>query len=249
MTGTWRNTERTGKRRVTRLSTIARSVPHVRHMDMDLIQWCPKCKRPQLFAEVKSSFVNKWEWEQTRKHASYYGHGCLAILVVEGKDVLGTVVYDSADDSFTTTPRAGEAYLTSVLERARDIHVCWLPLLQALQHLAPRRAQEEVQALWLSGRVTANGLGPASIVPAGRQGAMAARISAVTIKTATGDAVSEEKKVWVCPRGHPGKISIERPRCGICMGQMVEALWARAISRPARYAGRKGRPPRAGGKR
>lgn len=130
MTGTWRNKERTGKRHVTVLSGLARKVADVRHCDLDLYQWCPRCKRPQLFAEVKSQLVSKWEWEQTRRHASYYGHGCLAILVIEGRNVegqesLGCVVYDSADNSISDVNWTGEEYLTSVLERARDIHVCW----------------------------------------------------------------------------------------------------------------------------
>lgn len=141
-------------------------------MDLDLIQWCPECKRPQLFAEVKSSFVSRREWEQTRRHASYYGHGCLAILVIEGQDAIGTVVYDSADDSISEAPRAGEQYLTSVLERARDIHVCWLRWL-------------------VSGTRIASGLGPAFIVLAGRRAVMAARISAGMTRIVIGGALSE----------------------------------------------------------
>jgi hypothetical protein len=122
---TWRNQERTGKRHVTFLSGLARNVENVRHCDLDLYQWCPRCKRPQLFAEVKSTLVSRWQWEQTRRHAAYYGHGCLAILVVEGQGSIGCVVYDSADGSISDPDWTGEAYLTSVLERARDIHKCW----------------------------------------------------------------------------------------------------------------------------
>ena len=125
MTGTWRNTERTGRRHVTQLSGLARMVEDVRHCDLDLYQFCPRCKRPQLFAEVKSRLVSKWEWEQARRHAAYYGHGCLAILVIEGRESLGCVVYDSADDTISRVNWTGAGYLTSVLERARDIHVCW----------------------------------------------------------------------------------------------------------------------------
>lgn len=121
---TWRNVERTGRRQVTRLSTLARKVGNVRHMDLDLIQWCPRCKRPELFAEVKGRQVSTWEWEQTRRHAAYYGHGCLAILVIEKAGDVGCLVYDSADDTISGR-QSGEEYLTSVLERARDIHVCW----------------------------------------------------------------------------------------------------------------------------
>lgn len=126
MTGTWRNQERTGHRHVTQLSKLARTIGDVRHFDLDLYQTCPKCKRPELFAEVKSKLVPRWEWEQTRRHASYYGHGCLAILVIEHHNgALGCMVYDSADNSISEVDWTGEGYLTSVLERARDIHVCW----------------------------------------------------------------------------------------------------------------------------
>lgn len=107
------------------LSAAARQVEHVRHMDIDLTQWCPKCKRPQLFAEVKSKLVNKWEWEQTRRHAAFYGHGCLAILVIEGAGGTGLMTYDSADDSVSPVEWSGEEGVIRVLERARDTHVCW----------------------------------------------------------------------------------------------------------------------------
>lgn len=125
MTGTRRNIERTGTRHVTFLSALARHVEGVRHFDLDLYQTCPSCKRPQLFAEVKSHLVSRWEWEQTRRHAVYYGHGCLAILVIEG-NCLGFLVYDSADDSISSPDwLSGRQGLTAVLERARDIHKCW----------------------------------------------------------------------------------------------------------------------------
>ena len=125
MTGTWRNQERTGQRHVTQLSGLARKVEGVRHCDLDLYQFCPRCKRPELFAEVKSRLVSRWEWEQARRHAAYYGHGCLAILVIEGRESLGVTVYDSADNTISDVNWSGAGYLTSVLERARDIHVCW----------------------------------------------------------------------------------------------------------------------------
>ena len=123
--GTWRNTERTGQRTVTKLSTVARQIDKVRHVDIDLTQWCPRCKRPQVFAEVKRYLVSDYEWEQVRRHAAFYSHDCIAILVIETLDDIGVKVYDPAFDLLTDVTWGGEEYLTRVLERARDIHVCW----------------------------------------------------------------------------------------------------------------------------
>jgi hypothetical protein len=122
--GTARNVERTGRRKPTRLSAIARAVENVRHTDVDLTQWCPECKKPQVFAEVKSTPVHDSEWDQARRHARTYSHGCIAILVVELPDDLGVKVYNSADDS-TGDMKWGENFLIRVLEHARDIHGCY----------------------------------------------------------------------------------------------------------------------------
>lgn len=120
------NVERTGRRKVTRLSSIARTVKDVRHVDIDLTQWCPQCKRPQIFAEVKSYPVRDAEWDQMRRHAKHYGHGCIAILVIETPDgSLGVKIYSPQGESISGVNWGGEEYLRKVLEKARDIHVCW----------------------------------------------------------------------------------------------------------------------------
>lgn len=123
VTETWRNQERTGRRKVTRLSTVARKVSGVRHFDLDLYQTCEKCKRPQLFAEVKSREVSDAEWYQTRKHAERWG--CVAILVVEAAERIGVKKYFSSTGMITPHVIYGdEDDLLRVLEHARDIHEC-----------------------------------------------------------------------------------------------------------------------------
>lgn len=124
---TWRNTERTGQRYVPRLSTAARKITGVRHTDLDLTQWCPKCRKPQVFAEVKKREAPDTEWDQARRHARFYGHGCIAILVTEKEDSTGVKVYNPEHDTILPAVReAGEGYLIRVLEHARDIHACWV---------------------------------------------------------------------------------------------------------------------------
>lgn len=122
--GTDRNAERTGKRHVTQLSRIARQVENVRHYDLDLYQVCPECKYPQLFAEVKSYDAHDKEWEQTRRHADFYG--CMAILVVEipGRSHIGVKQYSSGRGTMTPLFYGGEGHLLGALRYARDIHVC-----------------------------------------------------------------------------------------------------------------------------
>jgi hypothetical protein len=47
------NEERSHYRYVSTLSYWARRVPGVRHLDLDLYQYCPRCKQPEAFCEVK----------------------------------------------------------------------------------------------------------------------------------------------------------------------------------------------------
>jgi hypothetical protein len=124
VTGTWRNAERSGQRKPTRLSGIARRIENVRHTDVDLTQWCPQCKKPQVFAEVKSMPVPDAEWDQARRHAKTYSRGCIAILVIELPGDLGVRIYNPADDTLGET-KWGEDFLVRVLQRARDRHECY----------------------------------------------------------------------------------------------------------------------------
>lgn len=123
---TARNVERTGKRRLTRLSGIARKVEGVRHLDIDLTQWCPLCSRPEAFCEVKSQVVSDAEWKQMRLHAAFWGHNCLGLLVIESSSgEFGVKVYDSAADTIIPVQWGDEDLVRSVLEKARDLHACW----------------------------------------------------------------------------------------------------------------------------
>jgi len=119
---TERNRERTGRRKLTRTSAIARTVQGVRHLDIDLFQYAPCCLKPQLFIEVKSVPISKSEWAMTRNLADEFG--CLAALVVEAwYGDLGVQVYDGetiSDLHWSDT----EGYLVSVMEKARDDHAC-----------------------------------------------------------------------------------------------------------------------------
>jgi hypothetical protein len=125
VTESYRNVERTGRRKLTRLSTVARRVSGVRHFDLDLYQTCERCKYPQLFAEVKSREVSDAEWAVTRMHARHYGYGCVAILVVETPDRIGVKEYFSSTNLITPHVIYGdEDDLQRVLEHARDIHHC-----------------------------------------------------------------------------------------------------------------------------
>jgi hypothetical protein len=121
--GTARNKERTGQRYVSKTSAIARKIQRVRHVDIDLTQYCPKCKRPQAFMEVKRYLVSDHEWDQMRRHAAFYSHGCVAILVVETLDDIGVKTWD--DGVISDVTWGGEEHLITVLEQARDVHECY----------------------------------------------------------------------------------------------------------------------------
>ena len=121
--GTPRNRERTGQRYVSKTSAIARKIPRVRHTDVDLTQWCPKCKRPEAFIEVKRYLVSDHEWDQARRHAAFYSHGCIAMLVIETLDSIGVKTWE--EGTISDVAWGGEELLVEVLERARDVHGCW----------------------------------------------------------------------------------------------------------------------------
>ena len=122
---TIRNVERTGRRKVTRLSSIARKVEGVRGIDIDYVQYDPRCLHPTAFCESKGILVSDREWEYIRRHAEFYGNACLAVLVVENKDgSLGVKYYNSATGKIYGPRWGGEELLIGVLERARDWHKC-----------------------------------------------------------------------------------------------------------------------------
>jgi hypothetical protein len=125
MVGTSRNVERSGRRHVTRTSSIARSIEDVRHVDIDLCQYCPKCKRPEAYVEVKRMLVSDHEWDQVRRHADLCGHKCLALLVVEWDDSLGVKYFDSENGQIYGPKWGGDEVLIKVFELARDRHACW----------------------------------------------------------------------------------------------------------------------------
>lgn len=125
--GTERNQERTGKRRVSRLSAIARRVEDVRGIDVDYVQYCPRCRYPQAFCEVKSREVHDKEWEQVRILASHYGNHCVALLIIEAERRLGYKEYFSSTNLFMAHATYGtEEDILLLLEHARDIHECQL---------------------------------------------------------------------------------------------------------------------------
>lgn len=125
MIGTYRNVERSGKRRVTRLSTIVRKIPGIRAIDVDLITYCPRCLHPMAFCEVKKVLVGDREWQQMRLHAKHWGNNCIALLVIEPDlGEIGVKVYASADNTIRDVVWGGESYLTYVLNQAKEIHDC-----------------------------------------------------------------------------------------------------------------------------
>lgn len=125
--GTRRNSERTGQRKLTRLSKVARTVDNVRHVDVDLLQYCAACKNPEAVFEVKSKPVSVWEWEQVRRLAGHFGHGCIAALVIETwYGDIGISIYDTRTGEIDGVRWSGdEQALVKVMEDARDRHECW----------------------------------------------------------------------------------------------------------------------------
>src|SRR6266704_5117135 len=122
---TARNFERTGQRKVTRLSTIARKVEGVRGIDIDYVQYDPRCLHPTAFCESKGILVSDKEWEYIRKHAEFYGNNCLAVLVVESRDgSIGVKYYNSSTEEIYGPKWGTEELLIGVLEKARDWHTC-----------------------------------------------------------------------------------------------------------------------------
>lgn len=125
MIGTPRNREITGRRTVSALSRIARNIENVRHTDLDLTQWCPRCKRPQVFAEVKRILTGDHEWDQARRHAAFYGHHAIALLVVENSTSIGVKVFSSDDGSISPVKWGTGKDLQEIMENARDNHECY----------------------------------------------------------------------------------------------------------------------------
>lgn len=74
------NEERDWRRYVTTSSIWARKVPGLRHLDLDLFQYCNICTKPELFIEVKSS-VPKGGWAITKILGKSFG--VPAALVIE----------------------------------------------------------------------------------------------------------------------------------------------------------------------
>jgi hypothetical protein len=121
---TFRNFERTGKRRVTQLSSIARKVENVRGIDIDYVQYCCLCLRPTAFCESKRVLVSDREWEYVRNHAAFYGDNCYALLVIERQHDIGVKYFDSNTGEIYGPKFGGEEILIFVLEKARDKHKC-----------------------------------------------------------------------------------------------------------------------------
>ena len=120
-----RNRERTGQRPLTQLSGIARKVKGVRHLDVDLYMFCPVCKTPTIFFEVKPVCVKDSEWAQVRMLAGHFGHGTQAALVVEQGERLGIKTYDSETDYIHPLLWVDEEYLIRYMEQVRDQHGCY----------------------------------------------------------------------------------------------------------------------------
>lgn len=80
------NAERSHYRYVSTLSYWARRVRGVRHLDLDLYQYCPRCFTPEVFFEVKPATIHEAYWQMTRKLADDTPGSC-ALLVAEPHDV------------------------------------------------------------------------------------------------------------------------------------------------------------------
>jgi hypothetical protein len=123
ITGTRRNSERTGQRKLTRLSAIARRIEDVRGIDIDYVQYCHSCLYPEIFCEVKRTVVHDGEWRMMRVFARHYG--CMAMLCIEPDlGPVGVRVYDAADNSVSLLDWCGEEGAEAVLRMARDRHEC-----------------------------------------------------------------------------------------------------------------------------
>jgi hypothetical protein len=120
--GTARNRERTGQRYVSKTSAIARKIKGVRHLDVDLVQYCGSCWRPEVFMEVKKYLVSDSEWRQMRQHAKDYN--CVALLIIETLDDIGVKAFYPDTQLMSEVEWGGEERLTELLEWARDRHIC-----------------------------------------------------------------------------------------------------------------------------
>jgi hypothetical protein len=79
------NKEFSHRRFVTTMSYWARLVQHVRHLDMDLYQYCEDCLMPEVFFEGKTK-AGTTQWEMTRRFADRFG--VPALLVEENNRVI-----------------------------------------------------------------------------------------------------------------------------------------------------------------
>lgn len=96
-------------------------------MDIDLIQYCPKCYGVQLVCEVKTTDVEVRDWSFTRKIGIRLG--AYAALVIERGDSkdMGFVDVSMVSPSDWDIPapvRYSEAEFLAVLRRIRDEHIC-----------------------------------------------------------------------------------------------------------------------------
>ena len=76
-----RNVELTGLRYRPHVSAWARDLNGLRHLDLDLYQYCHVCGQPELVAEVKKTTAKKVQWEQTRLLGRALG--CWSCLIIE----------------------------------------------------------------------------------------------------------------------------------------------------------------------
>jgi len=102
-TMTPRNQERTGQRKLSRLSGIVRSIPGCRNIDLDMTCYCPKCVRFTAFIEIKTSLVPRDHWLMTRQLARL--DHCFGVLVVEHPEL--TDLYPWHPDLLYLKPQRG----------------------------------------------------------------------------------------------------------------------------------------------
>jgi hypothetical protein len=123
--GTANNNERSdGYRKVPAVSGYARPVTGVRHLDLDLYQYCPDCGEPQIFVESKTIKEQTYaaNWGQTRRFAEAFGVPAMLVIEKFSGESLGVKLarapeYLIQDKGWRTQPE-----LQKFFEHARDLH-------------------------------------------------------------------------------------------------------------------------------
>jgi hypothetical protein len=119
---TWRNHERSGERKLSRLSATIRGISGMRNMDLDMTAWNHARGHFTLFIEIKPVNPGRDGWERTRELARLAG--CYGALVVEREADSDVFAFHAPSGEYYATWRLDDGELRNLLEKMHQEHSC-----------------------------------------------------------------------------------------------------------------------------